>query len=62
MTPKQKKALDQVIDELTSMPQNEFDELLEKHKDGDFATILKDMGALDILYPEDEKDEENRSN
>lgn len=43
-----KKAMKMVFDELVSMDEDKFHEEIEKHKDGDIASILLETGALDV--------------
>lgn len=42
-------ALHEVIEELMEMPEDEFNELLEQHKDGDIARAMMDSGAAERL-------------
>ena len=41
------RILQDVIAELVDMPEDEFQELLEQHKDGDIARALLDSGAAE---------------
>jgi hypothetical protein len=41
-----KQAIQKTYDELMLLSPEEFKVLLEKHKDGDFAKIIRDSGML----------------
>jgi len=43
-----KKAMKMVFDEIVSMDDDKFHKEIEKHKDGDIASILLESGALDV--------------
>lgn len=39
-----KEAIEKVYLEIKNMSDEEFNRMIEKHKDGDYAKILKDIG------------------
>ena len=50
------EALDKVFEKVSAMSKAEFDDMIEKHKDGDMAQLLNHSGMFDCYDVHEERD------